>query len=141
MKKILSLILAAALLCACAFTLTSCGNDLEGTFRGAFFTSEKDTLTVTFGENNAVEFSLSVENGATTYKATGTYQIVADTAEGHDHQLMTFEIKGNDMGILSFLQNTQYTYSIEKVKGAKQLTLTAHSGSVSQNMVLTEVKK
>ena len=33
MKKILSLILVAALLCACAFTLTSCGNKPSGTYK------------------------------------------------------------------------------------------------------------
>ena len=139
MKRILSLILAVALLCACTITLTSCGTSLEGTYQGAFFLDENDTLTVTFKEGNAVEFAL-VDDGK-TYKATGTYKIEADTAEGHDHELMSFEISGEGMGRLSYLQKVSYTYSLEKVSGKKQLTLASHSSSVSQNMVLTEVKK
>lgn len=137
MKKILSLILSAALLCACVFTFASCGTSLEGTYSGAFVTDETDILTITFGENNAVTLSLSVANGERTDKATGTYKLTAE--EDHGHEVMTFDIKGEEMGLLSFLQNTEYTYSIDKVDGKKQLTLSAHS-SYGENMVLTEVK-
>ena len=59
MKKILSLILSAVLLCATMLTLASCGSGFEGTYEGTFITDESDVLTVTFGEDNAVELSLS----------------------------------------------------------------------------------
>lgn len=138
MKRILSLILAVALLCACTITLTSCGTSLEGTYKGSFFTDESDVLTVTFGANNTVTFSLSVANGERTDKATGTYTLTAEA--DHGHEVISFTLTEENIGILSFLQNTQYVYSLEKVKGAKQLTLSSHGGSFSQNMVLTEVK-
>ena len=96
MKKILSLILAAALLCTCAFALTSCGNGLEGTYEGEFFTDEKDIITITFGEDNAVEISLSVENGESTYKATGTYKM--EVEEDHGHEVISFDISGENIG-------------------------------------------
>lgn len=139
MKKFLSLILAVAMLCALTLTLTSCGElTLEGTYQGAFFLDEKDTLTITFKEGNVVEMTLV--DGTATYKATGTYKIEADTTEGHDHQLMSFDIKG-DIGTLSYLQNVSYAYSLEEVDGQKQLALSSHGGTVTQNMTFTEVKK
>ena len=137
MKKILSLILAAALLCTCAFALTSCGNGLEGTYEGKFFTDEKDIITITFGEDNAVEISLSVENGESTYKATGTYKM--EVEEDHGHEVISFDISGENIGLLSFLQGSEYIYSLEKVSGKKQLSLSSHSSSY-ESMVLTEVK-
>ena len=137
MKKILSLILAAALLCTCAFALTSCGNGLEGTYEGEFFTDEKDIITITFGEDNAVEISLSVENGESTYKATGTYKM--EVEEDHGHEVIFFDISGENIGLLSFLQGSEYIYSLEKVNGKKQLSLSSHSSSY-ESMVLTEVK-
>ncbi|MBP3591791.1 MAG: hypothetical protein J6K14_04850 [Clostridia bacterium] len=138
MKKILSLILCAALLCACTLTLASCGTSLEGTYEGAFVTDEEDILTITFGKDNAVTLSLSVAGGERTDTATGTYKLTAE--EDHGHEVMTFDIKGDKIGLLSFLQNTEYTYSIDKVDGKKQLSLSAHS-SYGENMVLTEVKE
>lgn len=137
MKKILSLILAAALLCTCAFALTSCGNGLEGTYEGAFVTDETDILTITFGKDNTVTLSLSVAGGERTDTATGTYKLEAE--EDHGHEVMSFDISGENIGLLSFLQETEYTYSLDKVSGKKQLSLSAHS-SYSESMVLTEVK-
>ncbi len=137
MKKILSLILCAALLCACTLTLTSCGTSLEGTYEGAFVTDEEDILTITFGKDNSVKLSLSVAGGERTDTATGTYKLTAE--EDHGHEVMTFDIKGDKIGLLSFMQNTEYTYSLEKVQGKKQLSLSAHGSYVAESMVLTEV--
>ncbi len=137
MKKNLSLILAVALLCTCALTLTSCGGGLEGTYEGAFVTDESDILTITFGKDNAVTLSLSVAGGERTDTATGTYKLEAE--EDHGHEVMTFDISGDNIGLLSFLQGTEYTYSLDKVSGKKQLSLSAHS-SYAESMVLTEVK-
>ena len=92
MKKILTLILSAVLLCATMLTLASCGNGLEGTYEGVFVTDETDILTATFGKDNTVTFSLSVAGGETTYTASGTYKLEAE--EDHGHEVMTFEIKG-----------------------------------------------
>ena len=84
-----------------------------------------------------VTLSLSVAGGERTDTATGTYKLTAE--EDHGHEVMTFDVKGDKIGLLSFLQNTEYTYSIDKVDGKKQLSLSAHS-SYGENMVLTEVK-
>lgn len=132
MKRILSLILSAALLCACMFALASCGSGLEGTYEGIFITDDSDVLTVTFGKDNAVELSLSVENGERIYKASGKYSLEAE--EGHGHEVIVFDISGEDIGLLSFMQGSEYIYSLEK----KVLTLSDHdSGDV---MELTKVK-
>ena len=132
MKRILSLILSAALLCACMFALASCGSGLEGTYEGIFITDDTDVLTVTFGKDNAVELSLSVENGERIYKASGKYSLEAE--EGHGHEVIVFDISGEDIGLLSFMQGSEYIYSLDK----KVLTLSDHdSGDV---MKLTKVK-
>ena len=130
MKKILSLILSVALLCACMLTLASCGSGLEGTYEGSFVTDDSHIVTITFGEDNAVEFSLSVGNEI--YKATGKYALEAE--EGHSHEVITFDISGDKIGLLSFVQGSEYVFSLDK----KVLTLSDHdSGDV---MELTKVK-
>ena len=132
MKRILSLILSVALLCACMLTLASCGSGLEGTYEGIFITDDSDVLTVTFGEDNAVELSLSVANGERTYKASGKYSLEAE--EDHGHEVIVFDIDGEDIGLLSFMQGSEYVYSLDK----KNLTLSDHSsGDVIE---LTKVK-
>ncbi len=140
MKRTVSLILSFALLCACAFSLVSCGISLEGTYRGTIQSAvfeESDILTITFGENNEVSLSLAISAGE-TYTASGTYKLEAE--EDHGHEVLSFDYSGENMGLLSFFLNTQYVYSLEKVKGKTQLTLSSH-GSTGEVLSLTEVEK
>ena len=55
MKRILSLILSVALLCACMLTLASCGNGLEGKYEGSFLTDEKDIREILSSIANATD--------------------------------------------------------------------------------------
>ena len=132
MKRILSLILSVALLCACMLTLASCGNGLEGKYEGSFLTDEKDILTVTFEKDNAVALSLYVASNEKTYTASGTYKL--ETEEDHGHAVIIFDISGEDIGRLSFMQGSEYVYSLDK----KVLSLSDHSSGDS--MKLTKVK-
>ncbi len=139
MKKILSLVLAAALLCASAFVLVSCGTSLEGKYSGSVQSEvfdESDVLAITFGEKNAVTLSLTISAGE-IYTASGTYKL--ETEKDHGHEVMIFDYDGENMGLLSFFLNTEYVYSIEKVAGKKQITLSSH-GSTGEVITLVEEK-
>ena len=139
MKRILSLVLSAVLLCTCIFALASCGTSLEGKYSGSIDSSvfdEADVLTITFGKENAVSLSLTISAGE-TYTASGTYKL--ENEADHGHEVMIFDYTGENMGLLSFFLNTKYVYSIETVAGKKQLTLSSH-GSTGEVITLTETK-
>ena len=138
MKKIISLVLCVVLLCGCVFTLASCGTSLEGKYSGSVDAPgfrEDDVLTITFGENKTVSLSLVISAGE-TYTASGTYTLEAES--DHGHEVIKFDYTGENVGPLSYFQNTEYVYSLEKVKGKKQLTLTAHS--YNETLTLTEAE-
>ncbi len=139
MKRILSLLLSAVLLCTCLFALASCGTSLEGTYSGSIDSDvfeEDDVLTVTFGKDNAVSLLLTISAGE-TYTASGTYKLESEA--DHGHEVMVFDYTGENMGLLSFFLNTEYVYSLEKVAGKKQLTLSSH-GSTGEVITLNEEK-
>lgn len=137
MKRIVSLFLCAVLLCASALALVSCGTSLEGKYSGSIDSSlfeEDDVLTITFGKENAVTLSLTISAGE-TYTASGTYKL--EVEEAHGHEVISFDYSGENIGLLSFFQNTEYVYSLEKVSGKKQLTLSSHRTN-GEVLTLTE---
>lgn len=78
MKKILSLILVATLLCACVFTLASCGNKPSGTYK-----DEAGFVTLEFKGNKVTVSALGESK-------SGTFKIVKD---GEDLEIeITMEV-------------------------------------------------
>lgn len=84
MKKLLSLVLALALLCGCMFTLASCGGGLSGKYT--------DELGLTSYEFKGKNFTCTVAVGNLTYSASGTYEIT----EEDDKSYITFTYTDGD---------------------------------------------
>ena len=139
MKKILSLILALALMCGCMLTLASCGElKLEGTYSGSFIsTYPEDSLTIKIGKDKSVEYTLVMAGGSETKTAKGSYSLV-DDGHGHGEMLKLAVDKDADVSLL-YLNGNEYQYSLKKVNGKKVLTLTGHDNDYF-DLTLTEVK-
>ena len=89
MKKVLSLVLALALLCGCMLTLASCfGGGLSGKY------SYTDPIVggKTTYEFKGKEFTRTYTLGSTTHTATGTYEIT----EEEEKSYITFTYTGGD---------------------------------------------
>ena len=84
MKKIISLVLALALLCGCAFTLASCGNMVTGTYENgatkAEFSMGKVVIT------DSVEFL-----GAVTSKTYEAEYKIEENDDGEKTITFTYE--------------------------------------------------
>ncbi len=88
MKKVLSLVLALALLCGCMFTLASCFGGLSGKY------SYTDPILggKTTYEFKGKEFTRTYTLGSITHTATGTYEIT----EEEEKSYITFTYTGGD---------------------------------------------
>ncbi len=102
MKKVLSLVLALALLCGCMFTLASClGGGLSGKYESGLTTYEF----------KGKEFTRTTSLGGLSYSASGTYEIT----EKEDEKFITLtytdgddKAKEDEAGIaLAFSQGTE----------------------------------
>ena len=88
MKKILSLVLALAVLTTACLTLASCGKKLSGTY-----VNEGPLSTITYEfEGNKVTLTDTVHIGASTHDITysGEYKIVKDKESGDLKITFTF---------------------------------------------------
>ena len=139
MKKIISLILALALMCGCMFTLASCGDEkLEGTYSGSFIARySEDTLTLTINKDQTVTYTLTLADGSETRTATGAYTL--ELEEDHGHEVIKFTVADDADPMLLSLNGREYTYSLTKVGGKKTLTLSGHDSSLF-DLTLTAVK-
>ena len=137
MKKIISLILSVALLCACVFTMASCGElKLEGTYSGAFLGYDEDVLKVTIAKDKTVSYELTY--GGDKVSAKGSYTL--EQEEDHGHEIIIFHVTGDytKVGMLSLLDKEEYTYSLTEKDGKKVLSLSSHT--TYQVMELVEVE-
>ena len=119
MKRILSLVLAVALLCCCVFALTSCGNFLFGKYE----TEVAGVYTKTY-EFKLKEFTCVRTIGGFSHTATGTYEITEDD-EGNTYISFTYgenadEDAKEEEGVkLSFSKGTEDGVKYIKIAGVK----------------------
>ena len=100
MKRILSLVLAAVLLCGCVFALASCGNKPSGTYVGEI-------------DMGLAKGSLTYEFKGNSFKATVSGEALGGLVEGSSQvQEGTYEIVEKDDGKLEIV----FTFTSEDGK-------------------------
>ena len=119
MKKLLSLVLALALLCGCMFTLASCGGGLSGEYKAEVSVSDaledvfpdlnlgnlaKASVTYNFsGKKVTATLLVSVLGIEKTHAVNGTYEI--KDADDAKNIVFTFETED------SYFTSTTHTFA------------------------------